>query len=90
MIKIPVPIFWLVNFVNTDDSPSPFPVNFDRRKQDKYAFEYVADAGPKSVDMIVPKAFKDRHESFFNLANKRLADATGMTHVLRREAAKAR
>ena len=64
--------------------------SFSTGKQEKYAFEYVTDAGVKSVGRLVPKTFKDRHDAFFHLANKRLADATGMTHVLRREAAKAR
>lgn len=67
-----------------------FCSSFSTEKQEKYAFEYVADAGLKGVNRMVPKTFKDRHDAFFNLANKRLADATGMTHVLRREAAKAR
>lgn len=74
--------------INADEICPSFVIFYG--KQEKYAFEYIADAGTKSVGRVVPKTFKDRHDAFFHLANKHLADATGMTHVLRRGAAKAR
>lgn len=50
--------------------------------QDKYAFEYTADAGQKAVERAVPKNFKGRGQDFFDFANIRLANMVGITHLV--------
>lgn len=50
--------------------------------QEKYVYVHVSDAGPKCVDLTVPKAFKGRRQEFFSQANKHFATATGIVHVV--------
>lgn len=58
--------------------------------QDKYAYDYVSDAGHKSVERVVPKTFKGRRQEFFFMANQRFATATGIGHLMEPDRAGAR
>lgn len=69
-------------FSGATSSADPFST-LSGDRQDKYAFDYVFDAGQKAVGRIVPKSFKGRPDDFFTAANIRFAKTTGMTYVAR-------